>query len=278
MIDKKILIVDDEPDNLKVLAEMLEEQFPNSRVIQTNNAISALAITLKITPDIIITDWNMPNKSGLDLIIDIKKEDSLKDIPIIMATGIMLSSENMRAAFNAGANDYIRKPFNKIELAVRVNSVIQTAEYQNQIIENSNRELAENTLSLIKNNEFNASVIKKLSNFKEELANNGCKINDSIDEIITEIDDKVRVDSWQKFQLVFETTHKDFTRNLLAQFPKLTSSEIKLSIFLKLGMNTKDIASALYQTPESIKVSRSRLRKKLNLSPEQNLQVFLSVI
>ncbi len=276
MKDKKILIVDDEPDNLKVLAEMLEEQFSDSRIIQTNNAISALAIALKITPDIIITDWNMPNKTGLDLIIDIKKEDSLKDIPIIMATGIMLSSEDMRAAFDAGANDYIRKPFNKIELSVRVNSVIKTAEYQNQIIENSNRELAENTLSLIKNNEFNASVIKKLSNFKEELTNNGCKIHEKIDEIITEIDDKVRVDSWQKFQLVFETTHKDFTQNLLSQFPKLTTSEIKLAIFLKLGMNTKDIASALYQTPESIKVSRSRLRKKLQLTTEQNLQAFLS--
>lgn len=276
MKDKKILIVDDEPDNLKILAEMLEEQFSNSRVIQTNNAISALSIALKIVPDIIITDWNMPNKTGLDLIIDIKKEDSLKDIPIIMATGIMLSSEDMRAAFNAGANDYIRKPFNKIELSVRVNSVIKTAEYQKQIIENSNKKLAENTLSLIKNNEFNASIIKKLSSFKEALASNGCKIHEKINEIIKEIDDKVRIDSWQKFQLVFETTHKDFTQNLLAQFPKLTSSEIKLSIFLKLGMNTKDIASALYQTPESIKVSRSRLRKKLNLSTEQNLQVFLS--
>ena len=276
MIDKRILIVDDEPNNLKILAEMLEEQFPNSRVIQTNNAASALSIALKITPAIIIADWNMPEKTGLELIIDIKKENSLKDIPIIMATGIMLSPEDMRAAFDAGANDYIRKPFNKIELSVRVRSMIQMAEYQNQIIENSSKELAENTLALIKNNKFNASVIKKLSLFKEELVKNGCKIHDRVDNIISEIDDKVRVDSWQKFQLVFETTHKDFTNNLLEQFPKLTASEIRLAIFLKLGMNTKNIASALYQSPEGVKVSRSRLRKKLQLSKKQNLQMFLA--
>lgn len=270
MKDKKILIVDDEPDNLRVLAKMLEEKFSDSKIIQTNNVDTALKISLKLIPDIIITDWNMPGKTGVDLIIEIKKEDSLKEIPVIIATGIMMSAEDMSKALDAGASDYIRKPFNNVELAARTRSIIKIAEYRKQILENSKKELAENTIALIKNNEFNTSIIKKLTCINDTLHNK------EIITIIKEIEDKVKVDSWQKFQLVFETTHKDFTQNLVSQFPNLTSSEIKLAIFLKLGMNTKDIASALYKTTESIKVSRSRLRKKLNLSSEQNLQVFLS--
>jgi len=63
---------------------------------------------------------------------------------------------------------------------------------------------------------------------------------------------------------------------LLKRFPKLSAAEIKLCVFLKLGMKTKDVASVLYQNPDSVKVARSGLRKKkLGLIKEDNLQTFL---
>ena len=65
-------------------------------------------------------------------------------------------------------------------------------------------------------------------------------------------------------------------KNLLQKFPELTPTEVKFCIFIRMEMNTKDIASVLYQSPASVKVTRSRLRKKLDLTTDQNLQTFLS--
>lgn len=276
MTQKKILIVDDAPENLIILAQMLEEEFPFSRIIQTNSAKKALEIALIEIPDIIITDWNMPEESGIDLIKAVNKQELLMEIPVIVATGIMMNSEDMKLAFDSGAKDYIRKPYNQIELAVRCKSLMEVSSYKKQIFEKSNKSLAESALLLIKSNEFNLNVSKKLLELQKKIRPTNLDIAKEIEFLIFELDDKIKVDSWQRFQLSFETTHQNFSKNLLKQYPFLTSSELKLSIFLKLGMNTKDIASVLYQSSDSVKVSRSRLRKKLSLTTDQNLQVFLS--
>lgn len=276
MTQKKILIVDDAPENLIILAQMLEEEFPFSRIIQTNSAKKALEIALIEIPDIIITDWNMPGESGIDLIKAVKKEELLMEIPVIVATGIMMNSEDMRMAFNSGAKDYIRKPYNQIELAVRCKSLMEVSSYKKQIFEKSNKDIAESALLLVKSNEFNLFFSKQLQELEKEISSHDQTLADKVELLINELDNKIKIDSWQRFQLSFETTHQDFSQNLLKQYPFLTSSELKLSIFLKLGMSTKDIASVLYQSNDSVKVSRSRLRKKLSLTTDQNLQVFLS--
>jgi DNA-binding NarL/FixJ family response regulator len=80
----------------------------------------------------------------------------------------------------------------------------------------------------------------------------------------------------QRFNIAFYSVHEYFNRNLTSKYSNLTNNDLKLCAFLRLGMSTKDIASILYQTNDSVKVSRSRLRKKLGLEQSQNLQVFLS--
>jgi signal transduction histidine kinase len=67
-------------------------------------------------PDLIITDWEMPGMSGIDLIKKLKNNKMTFDIPVIMCTGVMTSSKNLMTARNVGAADYIRKPIDKIEL------------------------------------------------------------------------------------------------------------------------------------------------------------------
>ena len=93
--------------------------------------------------------------------------------------------------------------------------------------------------------------------------------------IISELDSHLIKDNWQRFQLSFEAVHIDFIQNFTRAHPELSPAEIKLSIFLKLGMNTKDISNLLYLTPESVKVARSRLRKKLGLTLSDNLHSYL---
>ncbi|MDA7502278.1 PAS domain S-box protein [Chitinophagales bacterium] len=84
--------------------------------------------------------------------------------------------------------------------------------------------------------------------------------------------------AWDEFEMRFNHIQTDFYQRLSVRFPKLTKNELRLAAFLKLNMSTKQIAQVILQTPESIKVARSRLRKKLGLETGQNLNSFLSAI
>lgn len=125
---KKILIVDDEPDNLESIVSVIEETSKNLIIFQALNGESAFKIAEKEIPHIIITDWDMPELSGIELIRMIKHEPKLQHIPIIMCSGKMIFSENLKTALEAGAVDFLRKPIDKIELLARLNSMLKLSE------------------------------------------------------------------------------------------------------------------------------------------------------
>jgi len=266
----KILIIDDEPENIQVIFNYLKKE--NYNLLITTNGTSGYNIASKENPDLIITDWEMPGLSGIETIKLIRENPKTKNIPIIMATGKMLSSQDLKIALEAGANDYIRKPIDEIELIARTQSILKISEYNLQLIEAKNKELTEKTLLLIKNNKFNILITKKI----KELDCRNKKSEEIIKFIINEINKKIKEDSWVKFHLAFETVHKDFIKNLISKYPTLTNSELKLCIFLKLGMSTKDISIISYKTADSIKVARHRLRQKMRLTTKQSLTAILS--
>ena len=124
----KILIVDDDHQNLQLLYMYLSEINPSFNIIKTNRSEKALKLANSRAPDLIITDWEMPALNGLELIKKLKEADNTKKIPIIMLTGIMLASDDLRSAFESGAVDFISKPVTKNELSARVNSVLQLSD------------------------------------------------------------------------------------------------------------------------------------------------------
>ncbi|NOZ35029.1 MAG: response regulator transcription factor [Chlorobi bacterium] len=274
--ENKILVVDDDPHVINRIVDILSDETSKYIFYQANDGNIAFKIAENKLPDLIITDWDMPFVNGIELIKKIKDNSVTKEIPIIMATAVMQSSKDLKMALEAGAADYIRKPIDEIELIARVQSVIKISEYNKKIIDNKNREIAENALMLIRNNKFNIQLIKKLKELHDKLSEKDDETENLFEFIINSINEKVKQDSWQKFELILKSSNDNFSEKLIERFPNLTISEIKLSSFLKLGMNTKEIASVLFQSMDSIKVARSRLRKKLNLSSDRNLSVFLS--
>lgn len=131
MNNKTVLIVDDEPNNLEVLVDSLQEL--DFVVLMTNNAPKAFEIAKLRLPDVIITDWEMPEVSGIELVEMLKADEKTTDIPVIMCTGVMMSSENLKTALDAGAVDYIRKPIDRVELTARLNSTLRLSESLKQI-------------------------------------------------------------------------------------------------------------------------------------------------
>jgi FixJ family two-component response regulator len=81
---------------------------------------------------------------------------------------------------------------------------------------------------------------------------------------------------WENFKIHFEQVHNNFFDHLKSKFPDLNSNDLKLCALLKLNLDTKQIATVMDISPESVKVARSRLRKKLQLEQSENLSSFIT--
>jgi CheY-like chemotaxis protein/DNA-binding CsgD family transcriptional regulator len=130
---KKILVVDDDPFVINIIFEILTQNNPVHIFYQANNGSRGFQVATLMKPNLIISDWDMPEMNGIEFIKLLKSNDATKDIPVIMATGIMTSSENLKTALNAGAVDFIRKPIDPIELRARVNSMLILSSYIEEI-------------------------------------------------------------------------------------------------------------------------------------------------
>jgi DNA-binding CsgD family transcriptional regulator len=102
------------------------------------------------------------------------------------------------------------------------------------------------------------------------------QLKGKLNSIINSVNYSFTLDKdWNSFRTHFEQVHKGFFENLLRDYPELTSNDLKICALMKLNLETKQMASVLDISPESAKVARHRLRKKLNLPNEQNLTGFL---
>ena len=115
--DYKILVVDDVVSNVLLLKILLtNEKF---QVLTANNGTSCIEAAKNHHPDLILLDVMMPDISGFDTAVILKKEKETADIPIIFLTALNSPSDLVHG-FQVGANDFLTKPFNKEELVMRV--------------------------------------------------------------------------------------------------------------------------------------------------------------
>ena len=140
-------------------------------------------------------------------------------------------------------------------------------------LELRNKELATHVIYQVKNNEFILNLSKKL---QKTIGNLKPENRPLINEVIKEIEFDSSQDAWKEFEVRFQRVHSGFSKKLTTKYPDLTANELRLCSFLRLNMNTKDIAAITYQSTNSIDVARSRLRQKLGLDKDENLVAFLS--
>ncbi len=122
---RQILIVDDDLAVLEILANILRRHYPKYEVLRANTGHLGLLIAEDEAPDLIITDWEMPGMSGLELLKTLKQNPHCRDIPVIVCTGIMTSPDDLGMALALGAFDYVRKPLDEIELVARIRSTLR---------------------------------------------------------------------------------------------------------------------------------------------------------
>ncbi len=125
-----ILIVDDTPDNLRLLAKMLEAQ--GYVVRKSLNGRMALQSAHRDPPDLILLDINMPDMNGYEVCQQLKASAITQKIPIIFISALDQINSKLQA-FESGGQDYITKPFQELEVLARVRSQLLIQEQQRQL-------------------------------------------------------------------------------------------------------------------------------------------------
>lgn len=172
-----ILIADDEKISLHILEKYLLIENNNYSIIKAFDGKQTIDQTMKLLPDLILLDWNMPLMSGHEILTKLKSEPTTRNIPVIIVSAA-ISDIELESAIDAGAIDFIRKPIKRLDLKVRINNalVLHEAlidiEFQKQRIDSHIDEL--NKLSLIVK-ETDNSVLIISSEGEIEWANEGFK-------------------------------------------------------------------------------------------------------
>ncbi|MFK7859994.1 MAG: EAL domain-containing protein [Granulosicoccus sp.] len=132
MGNAKIMMVDDEPINMRVLQLHLTAE-GYERFVTVSDSTIALSVMRSEKPNVLLLDLNMPVVSGLDILEQIRNDDELKQLPIIVLT----SSNNADTKFSAlklGATDFLSKPVHAGELALRMRNTLVARAYEQQIM------------------------------------------------------------------------------------------------------------------------------------------------
>jgi len=118
----RILVVDDSPTMRRIIATNLKSAGFDG-IDEAADGRLALIKMLRSTVDLLIVDWAMPEMTGLELLRALRSAPSLRDVPVLMITGVG-AEEDIREALEAGVNAYIIKPFDAATLAEKVNDLV----------------------------------------------------------------------------------------------------------------------------------------------------------
>lgn len=228
-----VLIVDDNPQNVQLLAQILQDE--NFGIIIALSGSEALQYLAKEQPDLILLDIMMPQMNGFEVCKKIKDSPKIRNIPVIFLTALHELSDKLNA-FENGAVDYITKPFLREEVVARVMVHVQLR----RTILKLKRMAVTDELTGLFNRRFCFDVFKRqlaLANrYKRSLViyyvdiNNLKKINDTyghdegdnvIRRVATELRKNIRVSDFifrlggDEFLLLFPETDLESTNNLM---------------------------------------------------------------
>jgi two-component system chemotaxis response regulator CheY len=121
----RVLAVDDSATMRRIIKNQLKQNGVEE-VDEASNGREALLLLGRGQYDLVITDWNMPEMCGLDLVMEIRKTDAVKNVPILMVTTVS-AKEDIVNALKAGVNNYVVKPFDAATLLAKVTQLVPTS-------------------------------------------------------------------------------------------------------------------------------------------------------
>jgi DNA-binding CsgD family transcriptional regulator/lipoate-protein ligase A len=279
-----------------IKSEMKAANFLTQVYEKTGDFSNALRLykRFKVLHDSIISNEQVQNSAKLELryIFEKQQKEAELNQQILLAakerkaliymviSAILLSSLVILFQLNRQQRNRIAKALleqQRLDLESKnLTLEKQNLEMEKQQLERDlefrNKELSTHVLYLIEKNEFIASLISKLLEYKHL---QDTEMKSFTDELLTHMQANLDNKLWNEFEMRFQQVHQDFYQKLLAKFPDLSPNEIKICAFLKLNMTTKDISSITFQSIKSIQVARNRLRRKMGIDRDENLIILL---
>lgn len=179
--DYTILVIDDETITRTTLAALLER--PNYHVVMAEDGIQGLEIAKQIDPDVILLDIMMPHMNGYDVCKRIREDPGIKAVPIIMITALD-DREARLNGLSAGADDFLSKPFDSMELKIRLHTLRHTDRYRQLVDERKklDKALAELSEMNVQLRNISQQVLEAQENERRRVA---VELHDEIGQSLT---------------------------------------------------------------------------------------------
>ena len=166
---------------------------------------------------------------------------------------------------------FYKKRNEKKEQIEKSHKLTRKIDLLNSQINAKNRELTSQALMISKNNKVLADAVESIDTYLK----NEVEDKKELKQLKYRLQNIYEEESWKDFLKHFEEVHPNFYKTLAEKYEDLTPSELKICAFLRMNLNTKDIAKITGQTTKSIEVARTRIRKKMSIDHSQNLSAVL---
>jgi signal transduction histidine kinase/ligand-binding sensor domain-containing protein/DNA-binding response OmpR family regulator len=214
-----LLIVDDHTELRKFVAEIFESKF---QVMEASRGEDALEMALTYLPDVVITDWMMPGMSGVNLCRALRQNPKTNHIPLVLLTS-KSAQESQIEGMQAGADDFVSKPFNADILEIRVNKLLESKErnrknWQKQMIQ---QELSEGKLPTFED----AFLVKATQLIIANLSNADFDVEDLEKGL-----DMSKMQLYRKMKMLTSLAANEFIRSIRLQQAKVLLENSKFNI------------------------------------------------
>ncbi len=272
-----IMLIDDSPDSLKLLTDILVAQ--GFTVRQALSGSVALSSIKHCPPDLIILDIRMPEMDGLEVCTQLKDDSTTSEIPVIFISGLEESDEKVRA-FESGGVDYITKPFHEDEVLARVKIHIVMSKMKKNLEEL----VSSRTVKLEESNTALKVLLEHRQMEREKLEES---VISHINSLVVPYVRRLRETGLEHKQVALvnviesnlEEVTSQFSGKLYSKAEGLTRREMEVASLIKMGKTNMEIADLLYVSEHAISFHRQNLRKKLGLLGQKvNLVAYLNEI
>ena len=251
-----ILLVEDNPDLRTFVARSLSEKY---RVTTANDGLEGLETAVRVKPDLIISDVMMPRMDGYEMCRRLRENSAFEKVPIILVTA-EYGTDKLVHGLEAGANDYIAKPFEMRELDARVDTHLRTQQLE--------RDLEERDARLSAIGRTTSTIVHDLTNPLNSILGFSQLAKDDIGELaspsVSQCLDSVIAESNRLSLMITEVM--DFSRGRIHDL-RLEKTKLKaffglISKSLHQQLDDRDIALIIEESDEELSVKLDRYRSQ----------------
>ena len=275
MKDKTILIIDDEQSARIALERCLSDE--GYDIVVAGSASTALGLLNEIEVDLIVSDWNLEDMSGMELFQKLSRshwQQTHSAIPFIIITGVYTHSEDLEHAFRLGVDDYVQKPIttHKIELNNRVRKALIEHEKVKNIAQ---QKLNEENHRIAKVTAYENMIHSFKANIEEMIARTPLHKNKLYDLLN---DYEREIDKLNNKGLIKEEVNRVFPgifHFLEGNFPLLSQDDLLICACILLKESNPTIAHRFGMSDESFRKRKMRLKDKIGIPKGTDFYTYL---